>query len=233
MSRNLDVLTSFTSSVARLGAGYIVRRSRLGPRPSETLSLYEFEACPFCRKVREALTELDLSAMIFPCPKGGDRFRPEVIERGGRASFPYLVDPNQGVELYESDDIVKHLWKHYGKGGVPLPYRITPLNTLGSAVASLPRPTQGSRARPSRAPERPLTLYSFEASPYCRIVREALCELELPYRIINVGKMSPSRVNFRAQSGRMMVPYLVDPNRDVAMFESTDIVRYLNANYAR
>lgn len=26
--------------------------------------------CPFCRKVREAITLLDLDVMIYPCPKG-------------------------------------------------------------------------------------------------------------------------------------------------------------------
>ena len=31
----------------------------------------------------------------------------------------------------------------------------------------------------------------------------------------------------------MMVPYLVDPNRDVAMFESADIAAYLNETYAK
>ena len=39
----------------------------------------------------------------------------------------------------------------------------------------------------------PLELYSFEASPFCRLVREALSSLELPYRLTNVGRGSPSR----------------------------------------
>ena len=30
-----------------------------------------------------------------------------------------------------------------------------------------------------------------------------------------------------------MVPYLADPNREVAMFESVDIVEYLNRTYAQ
>jgi glutathione S-transferase len=30
-----------------------------------------------------------------------------------------------------------------------------------------------------------------------------------------------------------MVPYLVDPNTGVEMFESADIVRYLDRTYAR
>ncbi len=34
--------------------------------------------------VREALTELDLDAIIYPCPKGGVRFRQKAQELGGK-----------------------------------------------------------------------------------------------------------------------------------------------------
>ena len=43
---------------------------------------------------------------------------------------------------------------------------------------------------------------------------------------------SPSRKAFKAQSGRMMVPWLRDPNTGREMFESADIVRYLYETYA-
>ena len=56
--RPLDVASSWTASVLRLGLG--LAASHAGPRPAKTLELYEFEGCPFCRKVREALTMLDL-----------------------------------------------------------------------------------------------------------------------------------------------------------------------------
>ena len=39
-------------------------------RPQKLLELYEFEGCPFCRKVREAISVLDLDVTIYPCPKG-------------------------------------------------------------------------------------------------------------------------------------------------------------------
>ena len=42
------------------------------------------------RLVREALTELDLDAMIYPCPKGGKRFRPLATDLGGKTRFPLL-----------------------------------------------------------------------------------------------------------------------------------------------
>ena len=81
-------------------------------------------------------------------------------------------------------------------------------------------------------PQFNLELYGFEASPFCRLAREALCSLELPYLLHNVGKGSPRREEFVHRSGRMMVPYLVDPNTGQEMFESADIVRYLEDTYA-
>lgn len=202
----------------------------LGPRPEMLLELYEFEACPFCRRVREALTVLDLEAKIFPCPKNGTRFRPVVKERGGKTQFPYLIDPNAGVEMYESADIVRHLFARYGAGPVHLGLR-GPIAIATGSLASGLRSGRGTRARPSRAPERPLELWSFEVSPYCRLVREVLCELELPYVLHNVGKESPRRPAFVARSGKQMVPYLADPNTGKEMFESSDIMAYLEETY--
>ena len=63
------------------------------------------------------MTWLDLEAHIFPCPKGGTRFRPEVERRGGKQQFPYLVDPNAGKALYESDEIIRYLYQEYGPLG--------------------------------------------------------------------------------------------------------------------
>lgn len=228
MWRPLDVASSYAASVARLGAGMYLRP--LGKRPEQRLQLYEFEACPFCRKVREAMTLLDLEVMIYPCPKGGTRFRPEVKKRGGKTMFPYLVDPNTGREMYESDDIIQYLFETYGNGKPPFYLRLGPLTNAGAALASVVRPV-GRQVRPSRAPETPLELWSFEASPFCRIAREALCELELPYVLHNVAKKSPSRKAFVERSKKMMVPYLVDPNTGQEMFESADIVRYLRQTY--
>jgi len=229
MNRAFDVTTSLLATMARLGSGAVV--GGLGARPEKTLELYEFEGCPFCRKVREALSILDLDAMVYPCPKGGPRFRPEVERRGGKQQFPYLVDGNAGVEMYESDDIVSHLWQRYGTGRPPLALSLGPLTDVSAMLASATRLGSGASYRPAKRPDKPLELWSFEASPFCRIVRERLCELEIPYWLRNVAKGSPSRESFVARSGKMMVPYLVDPNQGVAMFESADIVAYLERTY--
>ena len=228
MRRTLDVSSSIAATLARGAQGMRVRR--IGRRPREPVQLYEFESCPFCRKAREALTVLDLDADIRPCPKGGRRFRPELVARGGKAQFPYLVDPNTGKEMYESDDIVKYLFAEYGKGPPPAVLLGSWAAVTGSLASAL-RLGLGTDAEPSRAPREPLELWSFEASPYCRIVREKLCTLELPYRVHNVGKGSPKRAAFVERSGKMQVPYLLDPNTGAAMFESDAIVAYLAQEY--
>jgi glutathione S-transferase len=229
MNRALDVATSLAASIARAGTGVSV--GTLGKRPARPLELYEFEGCPFCRKVREALSILDLDARVFPCPKGGSRFRAHVTEQGGKAQFPWLEDPNTGKAMYESDDIVRYLFETYGDGRVPFLLSSGPLTYATAALASGLRPVQGIRAEPSRAPEKPLELWSFEASPFCRIAREKLCSLELPYLLHNVAKGSPKREAYVARSGKMMVPFLADPNTGVEMFESADIVAYLARTY--
>lgn len=230
MARPLALATSYAASIARLGAG--MRVAGLGKRPEQPLELYEFEACPHCRKAREALSILDLDARIFPCPRGGTRYRRVVQERGGKLRFPYLVDPNNRRTMYESADIVRYLATEYGDGKVPISLAFGPLTTLSSGLATAVRPTSGRAAVASRAPAQPLELWSFEASPYCRLVRDALCALELPYLLHNVAKGSPKRDAFVALSGKMQVPYLRDPNTGVAMFESAAIVRYLEQTYA-
>lgn len=229
--RALAVGSSLAATIARAGSGMKV--GPVGRRPDQPLELYEFEACPYCRKVREALSILDLSATIYPCPKGGPNYREEVKARGGRAMFPYLVDPNTGEERYESDDIVAYLFERYGDGEVPTLLRAGALNDVTTMLASGVRPAAGAFYREARRPKQPLALWSFEASPFCRLVRERLCALELPYRLHNVAKGGAGREAFVARSGKMQVPYLVDPNTGTELFESAEIVAYLEETYAK
>jgi glutathione S-transferase len=134
--------------------------------------------------------------------------------------------------MYESAEIVAYLFKQYGEGRAPWFLRQRAFAVSTSMLASGFRPGRGRHAVRSRQPEKMLELYSYEGSPYCRIAREALCELELPHQLRNVPRRSPDREGFVAISGRMRVPYLVDPNTGAQMFESADIRAYLYDTYA-
>lgn len=70
------------------------------------------------RTVRYAVACLDLDVLFKPAPRGSSVHRPFVVERGGKSMFPYMIDPNTGTEMYESGDIIKHLYKNYGPGEV-------------------------------------------------------------------------------------------------------------------
>jgi glutathione S-transferase len=250
MSDALGVLNSTLASSLRFWRGTMAHES--ARQPAKHLQLYEFEACPYCRLVREALTELDIDALIHPSPHGGQRFRPKVARLGGKEQFPFLVDPNSGESMYESADIIEYLYQRYG-GRRPPTRLMRPIDVSTSVLAGIPRLRAGANARPSKAPRKPLELFSFESSPYSRRVRELLCELELPYLLRSTGKagwrdLGPpvlratlfpgrpvagrTRTELLARAGKVQVPYLVDPNSRAAMFESARIRQYLRATYA-
>ncbi len=230
IGRMVDVVSAYCSSGPRLMAGMNV--GTVGKRPEQLLEFYEFEACPFCRKVRETLSYLDLDAIVYPCPKGGRIFGPKIAADTGKMQFPYLHDPNTGKSLHESDEIIRYLFDCYGKGPPPGLYSGGATNMIALGMVSSLRSFKGLRYIPAKKPGKLLELYSFEASPYCRIVREILCSLELPYILHNVAKGSHGREAFIKRSGKMMVPYLIDPNTGKEMFESGEIKQYLLSTYA-
>ena len=251
MTGMTDIAASLMASVAQQGRG--IAATAAGRQPEELLELYEMENCPFCRLVREALTDLDLDVLIYPCPKNGVRFRPLVERLGGQQLFPFLFDPNTDQAMYESADIIDYLYRTYGRRQAPKRWWVKSGRTLASMSASALRMRRGLAAEDSRDIAEPLQLYSFDGSPFARLVRERLCELELPYIIRQMGRTrledwlmpplrrrlhpdyQPDQRNRRAllaRTGRVAVPYLVDPNTDVELFESTAIIDYLDQTYA-
>eukprot|EP00258_Populus_trichocarpa_P042216 XP_024458235.1 uncharacterized protein LOC7492255 [Populus trichocarpa] len=214
-------------------AGYKVKEtSKLGPRPEKPIEIYEFEGCPFCRKVREIVAVLDLDVLFYPCPKNGPNFRPKVAQMGGKQQFPYMVDPNTGTAMYESDDIIKYLVQKYGDGSIPFTLSLGLLTTLTEGFAMIGRMGKGSSYTPSKLPPKPLELWAYEGSPFCKIVREVLVELELPHIFRSCARGSPKRQILFEKAGHFQAPYIEDPNTGVQMFESAEIVEYLKVTYA-
>lgn len=80
-------------------------------QPDQMLELYQFEGCPFCSKVRQKMTDLQLDFVAHQVRPNGDR--EEVKDVSGQTGVPVLVDPNRDVVMPESDDIVEYLEEHY------------------------------------------------------------------------------------------------------------------------
>ena len=171
---------------------------------------------------------LDLPVLIRPCPKQGERYRPWVVENGGRAQFPFLVDPNDSERsrgFYESAEILEHLFDRYGSGTLPRSLRLPLLPLLTTQLGALLRLPRGVTRRASRAPAQPLELFGFEADPGSRLVRERLCELELPYLLRNCARGS-------SEQPRSPLPRLLDPNSGRELTDPRAICRYLEESYA-
>ena len=239
-------------AIARVAGKRLAEASELGPRPATPIEVFEYEGSPYCRKVREAAAVLDLDVLYRPCPSGEAFYRPAAKAEGAK-TFPYMKDANTGAAMTESDDIVEYLFRNYGPRagdpdvddmdattlGVPFMLRrggITNLTCYAAALARL----KGLKARPSRAaaaaaagtPVEPLALWTYEASPFTKEVREVLTELAIPHVVRYCPRGSAKRDELLAKTGTFQVPFLEDPNTGVEMFESAAMVEYLEATYA-
>ncbi len=255
MSTPIDALLGMLAGTVRgwRGTGLLARAAQT---PKKTLKLYDIESSPYCRLVREALCEMDLDVLILSCPVGGTRYRQQAQRLLPGTRFPLLVDDNTGVVMNESADIIDYLARTYssplhsprglGRG------LAVGTSMLASALQYRPSGLQGLHARPAKRPRKPLTLYSFESSPYSKPVRARLCELQIPYLLKSTPKgaltdLGPPLVRDRLfgaakgttrnrawlaeHTGRVQLPYLIDPNTGAAMYESADILAYLDATY--
>lgn len=79
------------------------------------LSLYHFDSCPFCRRVRSAVDALGLDLELRDIQRDPDRLR-ELVDATGRQMVPVLriEDESGGVEwMPESVDIIEYLQERF------------------------------------------------------------------------------------------------------------------------
>ncbi|MSU74292.1 hypothetical protein EXS57_00760 [Candidatus Kaiserbacteria bacterium] len=77
-----------------------------------------------------------------------------------------------------------------------------------------------------------LILYVKTGCPYCHIVLDTAKELGISFEEKNIADDAVA-AELIARGGKRQVPYLVDSERTVEMYESADIDRYLRTNYPR
>lgn len=249
----ISLVTSLLATGVRGGKGLsaIVRLKQ----PEKLLELYDIEGCPYCRPVREVLTQLDLDVLIYPCPKGSKQHWDHLTALGGKSQVPFLYDPNTNHSLYDAKNIIDYLFQTYlPENTLQSPKR---LGLFQSQLATALRFKAGIYSDPVRSVSRssiqPLELFSFEASPFSRLVREKLSELGVAYVLRNSGKQKladqgmpwirpnlgeykpiagTKRAELLARTGKVQFPYLYDSNTDIGLFESKEIIEYLQQQYA-
>jgi glutaredoxin len=231
----IGILFATIPTFIRFGAGsFSVGNLERCKRPSKRLIVYEYEGCPFCRKVREALSTLALDAEIRPCPRetlatygfsSESRFRPEVKAKGGSLRFPFLVDEGNNVAMYESSEIVAYLWREYGdKATVPWSSWVAnlPVLSLGTFVASLFRlqPEHGILRCPSKKPKEPLEFWSTESSVSNRLMLNSTCKISDAVIVPSLFAASPARPCARWRSLMCFIMFLMVLKNHVLCFLS-------------
>ena len=78
------------------------------------LQLYYDPMCGFCGQVQRHLDDEKISwepkKISLWLPSENKR---ELVDLGGKAQVPFLVDPEKGVQMYESADILDYLRANY------------------------------------------------------------------------------------------------------------------------
>ena len=76
-----------------------------------SMILYHFESCPYCVKVRNAVSEIGLDLEMRDT-RENDVYREELLSLTGKTQVPCLVI--DGKPMHESDDIVNYLKENFG-----------------------------------------------------------------------------------------------------------------------
>ncbi|WP_194435688.1 glutaredoxin family protein [Vibrio fluminensis] len=87
---------------------------QLVDQKAEQLALYQFEACPFCVKVRRSMKRQSVKFDLRDA-KNDPQHRTELETGGGKVKVPCLrIESENGVKwMYESSDIVAYLEKEF------------------------------------------------------------------------------------------------------------------------
>jgi glutathione S-transferase len=88
--------------------------ARLSVPPELPIVLWAYEGSPFCKRVRNTLTALELEHTVVYTPRGSPN-RQALLEKEQRVQVPWLDDPNTGVSLFESEAICEYLEKMYAR----------------------------------------------------------------------------------------------------------------------
>lgn len=71
-----------------------------------------------------------------------------------------------------------------------------------------------------------IRLFMLDTCGYCRKVIEYLDENNIPYEKINISEKENEEALVRI-GGKRQVPFIIDTDKNIEMYESNDILEYL------
>lgn len=77
-----------------------------------------------------------------------------------------------------------------------------------------------------------LTLYYKPTCPFCQRVLQMAENLKVEFDLKDITEGEENLNELLAKGGQKQVPFLVDTEKDVSMYESSDIIDYIRENYA-
>lgn len=201
---------SYLPAILRSGRGTKVVSAAYdltAPRPVQTLVLYSYEGNQFCRLVREVLTELDLTYELRSAGKGSPRRDELASITGGSTQCPYLIDPNTGMSMSESKDIIEYLYKTYALWTPPnqLLGELSDLASLLKPVYKVLAPLQAGSSKENEFEykrdvadakakiydeilSKPVVVYTYELSPFCFEATSLLASLGIRFKEVSLGQ---------------------------------------------
>jgi len=111
---------------------------------------------------------------------------------------------------------------------------------LGSIIAFFDLITRGPKLKRSAEAQqlvekeiKKLSIYQFKLCPFCIKTRRAMHKLNLPIKLLDAKNDVESRTALLEQGGKIKVPCLriSDENGEKWMYESGDIIAYLNSRF--
>ena len=77
-----------------------------------------------------------------------------------------------------------------------------------------------------------LKLYTYDTCPYCAKVRIAFETMKVEFEEIDAERGTPGSEELVKLGGKQQVPFLVDEEAGVSMYESNDIIEYARTRIA-
>jgi hypothetical protein len=131
-------------------------------------------------------------------------------------------------EAAGNTEIVTYLFEQYGPDGAAPPKNL--VGRTGGSRKTKPR----QDTRPDFAKLKPINVFGWEGAGPLKQVRNTLSDLNLAHIFINVadGSVHKSKLTkAKGAGGAFAVPFIVDPNTGIELFDAKQICSYLEKTY--